>query len=73
MSRLLELFCRPAFIVYATATAYENGKVHFCDEIYGQDASLVEALVTGYPYPSRETRPVRSRGASPGPVRHRPH
>jgi len=41
----------PVFIVYATALAYENGEVHFYDDLYGYDASLVEALAKGYPYP----------------------
>jgi len=41
----------PVFIVYATALAYENGEVHFYDDIYGFDASLEEALAKGYPYP----------------------
>ncbi len=41
----------PVFIVYATALAYENGEVHFYDDIYGFDASLEQALAKGYPYP----------------------
>jgi murein L,D-transpeptidase YcbB/YkuD len=41
----------PVFIVYATALAYENGEVHFYDDIYGHDARLVAALAKGYPYP----------------------
>jgi murein L,D-transpeptidase YcbB/YkuD len=41
----------PVFIVYGTALAYENGEVHFSDDIYGQDASLAAALKKGYPYP----------------------
>ena len=41
----------PVFIVYATALAYENGEVHFYDDIYGHDAKLVQALAKGYPYP----------------------
>ena len=40
----------PVFIVYGTALAYENGEVHFSDDIYGHDASLVAALAKGYPY-----------------------
>src|SRR6516162_8398255 len=40
----------PVFIVYATALAYENGGVHFYDDIYGHDARLVKALAKGYPY-----------------------
>ena len=42
----------PVFIVYATALAYENGEVHFYDDIYGHDADLAQALAKGYPYPS---------------------
>jgi len=41
----------PVFIVYATALAYENGEVHFYDDIYKHDAALAEALAKGYPYP----------------------
>ena len=41
----------PVFIVYATALAYEDGEVHFYDDLYGYDASLVAALAKGYPYP----------------------
>jgi L,D-transpeptidase YcbB len=41
----------PVFIVYGTALAYENGEVHFSDDIYGHDASLATALAKGYPYP----------------------
>ena len=41
----------PVFIVYATALAYENGEIHFYDDIYGYDASLAQALAKGYPYP----------------------
>jgi murein L,D-transpeptidase YcbB/YkuD len=41
----------PVFIVYGTATTYENGEVHFYEDIYGHDASLAEALAKGYPYP----------------------
>jgi murein L,D-transpeptidase YcbB/YkuD len=41
----------PVFIVYATALAYENGEVHFYDDIYGHDTSLAQALAKGYPYP----------------------
>ena len=42
----------PVFIVYATALAYENGEVHFYDDIYGHDATLAQALAKGYPYPN---------------------
>jgi murein L,D-transpeptidase YcbB/YkuD len=41
----------PVFIVYATALAYENGEVHFYDDIYGHDATLAKTLTKGYPYP----------------------
>ena len=33
-----------------TALAYENGDVHFSDDIYGHDATLAAALAKGYPY-----------------------
>jgi murein L,D-transpeptidase YcbB/YkuD len=41
----------PVFIVYGTALAYENGEVHFSDDIYGHDPKLAAALAKGYPYP----------------------
>jgi len=41
----------PVFIVYATALAYDNGEVHFYDDIYGHDAKLAAAIAKGYPYP----------------------
>jgi murein L,D-transpeptidase YcbB/YkuD len=41
----------PVFIVYGTAIAYENGEVHFYDDIYGQDTKLAQALAKGRPYP----------------------
>ncbi len=41
----------PVFIVYATAVAYENGEVHFSEDLYGHDADLEQALAKGYPYP----------------------
>ncbi len=41
----------PVFIVYGTALTYENGEVHFSDDIYGHDAKLATALAKGYPYP----------------------
>lgn len=41
----------PVFIVYGTALAYENGDVHFSDDIYGHDAELAAVLAKGYPYP----------------------
>ena len=39
----------PVFIVYGTALAYENGDVHFTDDIYGHDAKLAKALARRYP------------------------
>ena len=41
----------PVYIVYATAITWEDGAVHFYDDIYGYDASLEQALAKGYPYP----------------------
>jgi L,D-transpeptidase YcbB len=41
----------PVFIVYGTALAYDNGEVHFSDDIYGHDTKLAAALAKGYPYP----------------------
>jgi L,D-transpeptidase YcbB len=41
----------PVFIVYGTALGYENGEVHFSEDIYGHDAELAAALAKGYPYP----------------------
>jgi murein L,D-transpeptidase YcbB/YkuD len=41
----------PVFVVYGTSLAYENGDVHFTDDIYGYDAKLATALAKGYPYP----------------------
>src|SRR6201987_1903462 len=41
----------PVFIVYGTALTYENGEIHFTDDIYGHDAKLAAALAKGYPYP----------------------
>jgi murein L,D-transpeptidase YcbB/YkuD len=42
----------PIFIVYATAVAFDNGEVHFFEDIYGHDATLENALAQGYPYPA---------------------
>ena len=42
----------PVFIVYGTAIAYENGEVHFYDDIYAHDARLAKALAKGRPYPN---------------------
>jgi L,D-transpeptidase YcbB len=41
----------PVFIVYGTALAYENGDVHFSEDIYGFDVKLAAVLAKGYPYP----------------------
>ncbi len=41
----------PVFILYGTALAYENGDVHFSDDVYGHDGELAVALAKGYPYP----------------------
>jgi murein L,D-transpeptidase YcbB/YkuD len=41
----------PVFIVYGTAIAYENGEVHFYQDIYGHDATLAKAIAKGRPYP----------------------
>jgi murein L,D-transpeptidase YcbB/YkuD len=41
----------PVFIVYGTALAYENGEVHFNNDIYGHDARLAAALAKGHPSP----------------------
>jgi murein L,D-transpeptidase YcbB/YkuD len=41
----------PVFVVYGTALTYENGDVHFTDDIYGFDGKLAAALAKGYPYP----------------------
>jgi murein L,D-transpeptidase YcbB/YkuD len=41
----------PVYIVYGTALVYDNGEVHFSDDIYGFDARLSDVLAKGYPYP----------------------
>jgi L,D-transpeptidase YcbB len=40
----------PVFVLYGTAVTYENGDVHFSNDIYGHDDSLAAALAKGYPY-----------------------
>ena len=45
----------PVFIVYGTALTYENGDVHFSEDIYGHDASLAAALARG---PIRKAGPM---------------
>ena len=37
----------PVFIVYGTAIAYEDGEVHFYDDLYGHDRRLAELLAKG--------------------------
>ena len=37
----------PVFIVYGTAIAYEDGEVHFYEDIYGHDRKLAELLAKG--------------------------
>ncbi|MGZ4826585.1 MAG: L,D-transpeptidase family protein [Terriglobales bacterium] len=44
----------PVLIVYATATASENGDIYFFRDIYGYDASLKEALARSYPAASSQ-------------------
>jgi len=38
-------------LVAGDTVAYENGDVHFYNDIYGHDAKLAQALAKGYPYP----------------------
>jgi murein L,D-transpeptidase YcbB/YkuD len=40
----------PVLLIYATATARENGDVYFLPDIYGLDAALERTLAEGYPY-----------------------
>ena len=47
----------PVRIVYATATAAEDGDIHFYPDIYGYDAELSQALAGGYPYPKTKVLP----------------
>jgi len=42
----------PVTIMYATAVAFENGEVHFFEDIYGEDAVLEKELAEGRPPPS---------------------
>jgi len=37
----------PVFIVYGTALTYENGEVHFYDDLYGHDRTLIDELSKG--------------------------
>ncbi len=41
----------PVVIFYLTATADEDGSVHFFDDVYGYDKQLQAALDKGIPYP----------------------
>ena len=47
----------PVFIVYATALAYENGEVHFYDDIYGHDAEPRAGTGEGLPVPVTRRSP----------------
>jgi murein L,D-transpeptidase YcbB/YkuD len=47
----------PVRIVYATATAAEDGEVHFYSDIYGYDAELSQALAAGYSYQKSKVLP----------------
>lgn len=47
----------PVRIVYATATAAEDGEICFYPDIYGYDAELSQALAGGYPYPKTKVLP----------------
>ncbi|HET7435199.1 MAG TPA: L,D-transpeptidase family protein [Thermoanaerobaculia bacterium] len=42
----------PVIILYTTAVVFDNGDVHFFEDIYGHDATLENALAAGYPYPA---------------------
>jgi murein L,D-transpeptidase YcbB/YkuD len=42
----------PVLIVYATAVALPDGKVHFFRDIYGEDAALETRLANRYPMPA---------------------
>jgi len=42
---------------YGTALVYENGEVHFSDDIYGHDAVLARALARGIGIGSFDSRP----------------
>ena len=46
----------PVLIVYATVVVPEDGRVHFYDDIYGQDASSEKVLAKGYPYLALDRR-----------------
>ncbi len=42
----------PVTIFYLTATADEDGTIHFFDDVYGYDKQLLQFLDKGMPYPS---------------------
>lgn len=42
----------PVLILYTTAVVFEDGEVHFFEDIYGHDQTLENALAAGYPYPA---------------------
>lgn len=46
----------PVVIFYLTATADEDGTIHFFDDIYGYDKQLEDFLDKGMPYPSTPAR-----------------
>jgi murein L,D-transpeptidase YcbB/YkuD len=41
----------PVPILYGTAVVDPDGRVSFCDDIYGYRDELQKALAKGYPYP----------------------
>ncbi len=43
----------PVLIVYATAVAEENGRLHLYPDVYGLDQELTKLLAEGYPYDVR--------------------
>ena len=49
----------PVVIFYLTATADEDGTIHFFNDVYGYDKSLEDVINKGMPYPSiaRENQP----------------
>jgi murein L,D-transpeptidase YcbB/YkuD len=40
----------PVLVVYATAVAEENGRLHLYPDVYGHDRELADQLAAGYPY-----------------------
>ncbi len=57
----------PVVIAYLTAIVEENGDVYFYDDIYGDDASLNDALAKGQPYRRSD---LRATNGEPGPRLH---